>query len=508
MRILGIVLFFVLAALFFTHSLDSVNQDIGRHLKSGELIWESQSVYQTNLFSFTEPEHPFINHHWLSEVAFFHLHRWAGLKGLIIFKTVILTAALALIWLAFPVKKTGVWLVSSLIGLLLLLSRADVRPEIFSYLYLAFFLFAFFRAKYRKQLRWLYFLPLIQILWTNSHIYFVVGPILFFFFLLDRWLAKDFNVRLIFLFLLTSLATLLNPSFLAGALLPLKILQNYGYTIVENQSTAFLKNYGLSLRAIALFEFSIALLLVSFVVALKNKRRQIFFESAAAVFFSVLAFKMIRNFGLYALIFIPVAALNWETLRPLSGKTARAWQISLITILALLIWLVPSNKLYQNMDYGKRFGLSIPAGAGPGVEFVKANGLKGPIFNNFDVGSFLIWKLYPVRTDGSSKDPTSNGTSPEFRVFVDGRPEAYSVDFLEKIYKPMQENPALWEKYSQQYGINYVFFDHHDITPWARSFLASLQKNPEWPLVYLDNSVVVFVKNTPANREVISKFAH
>ncbi|MEX2053147.1 MAG: hypothetical protein WD898_02905, partial [Candidatus Paceibacterota bacterium] len=80
---------------------------------------------------------------------------------------------------------------------------------------------------------------------------------------------------------------------------------------------------------------------------------------------------------------------------------------------------------------------------------------------------------------------------------------AYSVEFLQT-YKDMQEYPELWKVYSEQYNINYIFFDHHDITPWARSFLSHISQNPEWPMVYQDTSVVIFLKLNSDNQNLIN----
>ncbi len=154
LRILVIVLLFAFIALVCVHSLGSINQDIGRHLKLGQIIWETKSVPKINLFSFTEPDYPFINHHWLSEVVFYLLFGIIGLKGLIIFKAAIVAVSFWLIYKAAD-KKTGLWpfLVSAPLGILVFLNRSDVRPEIFSYLFLAFFVFAILRAKYAEE-RW------------------------------------------------------------------------------------------------------------------------------------------------------------------------------------------------------------------------------------------------------------------------------------------------------------------------------------------------------------------
>ena len=46
-----------------------------QNLKLGKIIWETKTIPNTNLFSYTNPNFPFINHHWLSE-NIFYLHHW------------------------------------------------------------------------------------------------------------------------------------------------------------------------------------------------------------------------------------------------------------------------------------------------------------------------------------------------------------------------------------------------------------------------------------------------
>jgi len=49
----------------------SFTEDLGRHLLLGKIILAERAVPQTNLLTYTHPEFPFINHHWLSEKSFF-----------------------------------------------------------------------------------------------------------------------------------------------------------------------------------------------------------------------------------------------------------------------------------------------------------------------------------------------------------------------------------------------------------------------------------------------------
>ncbi|MDP3800493.1 MAG: hypothetical protein Q8Q90_03690, partial [bacterium] len=320
-NILVYVLLFVLLASFLIHNFDSIGQDIGRHLKVGEIIWQTKEVPKTNTFSFTEPDFPFINHHWLSEVIFFGVYGWTGFVGLILLKTLLVLAAFLLLFFIAQ-KHATFWplLVSFLILIFIFIQRTEVRPEIFSFVILAFFLWVLFQAKYspRSDLKnpqgrtfnWLWFLPLAQLFWVNLHIYFFIGPFLLLAFLVDRLINKDHAdiKKVIAVLFLTFVATLINPSGLQGALLPLNVLNEYGYSIVENQTLSFLSDFiGFNL-SIFVFKLSVVLLVISLIITAKKSRQRIF-EIIISAFFVYAGFRMLRNLPLYALVSFPVMAI-------------------------------------------------------------------------------------------------------------------------------------------------------------------------------------------------------
>src|SRR3989338_1577516 len=234
------VLLFSLLAVFLIHNFDSIGQDIGRHLKIGEIIWQTKEVPKVNLFSFTEPDFPFTNHHWLSEVIFFNIFSLFGFSGLILFKAFLVLAAFLLLFLAVKnLAKFWPILISFLLSVFIFISRTEARPEIFSFVILGF-------------------------LWVNLHIYFFVGPFLMLSFLIDQAINrknKPENVSLKKVALILSLvfaATLANPNGIQGALLPFSILKEYGYSIVENQTLSFLADFfGFNL-SIFVFKLSVA----------------------------------------------------------------------------------------------------------------------------------------------------------------------------------------------------------------------------------------------------------
>jgi len=103
--------------------------------------------------------------------------------------------------------------------------------------------------------------------------------------------------------------------------------------------------------------------------------------------------------------------------------------------------------------------------------------LKDNIFNNYDVGGYLIYNLFP-----------------KHKVFVDNRPEAYSTDFLQNIYIPMQLLDDEWEKYQTHYNINTVILAKNDITDWGRSIYTKMRVNPDWQIIYENADVIILTK--------------
>src|SRR3989344_404484 len=502
-----LVLVFALLFVLSIHSFNSIGQDIGRHLKVGEIIWQTKEIPKTNLFSYTEPNSPFTNHHWLSEVVFYHIFNFCGFTGLILVKVLLVFGVFLLLF--FGIKKySSFWplLISFLLSVFIFIERTEVRPEIFSFAILSFFLFALFKAKYENKYFWLWFLPVLEILWVNFHIYFFIGPFLILAFSLDRLFSsgpdfkpsKESNLaRIILIGTLTGLATLINPAGFKGARLPFKVLNEYGYTIAENQTLFFLADFFNFNLSIFVFELSAVALIIAFILTAKKLRTRIF-EIIISSFFIYAGFKMLRNLPLYALASFPVMAIILNDIfskiknRLKLAKSSRISPILKMTFsgfLILLIFLVLNNWFYGHINSSKAFGLSVPNGLERAVDFVKDNQIEGPMFNNFDVGGYLIGSLYP-----------------EEKVFVDNRPEAYSVKFFSEVYKPMQADKEQWAEYSKKYDINFIFFGHADATSWGQDFLESIVKNPDWKTVYINEDAIILVKDDIKNRDIISKF--
>lgn len=527
-KIVVAILLLVMLDIAMIHNLDSINQDIGRHLKLGEIIWQTKSVPKINLFSFTAPDFPFINHHWLTEVVFYLLNNVGGLQLVMIFayalaflSFIVLAWAIARIYheqlkkeFSFPFLRSPIFLTIAFLlplSLPMFINFSSTRPQNFSFLFFSIFVAVLLLYKNNKASVAIWLLPLVLLLWVNTHIYFFLGPFLYAAFFLDRLLrlkTAPFRPgelrKLLIIGALLGAAMLANPNFLIGAIYPLQILRQYAIDVVENKPMFSVEN-GSNWIIFLLIKLSIPLLALSFFFTRKNRRK--YFEMIVSAFLLWAAVKMMRNLPFWGLWFFIAASLNIidifvrdeippRKINPAPAKpTGAFFHVINILLLAVIIsvpifltYFIASNQYYEKQGHFRTFGLSIPKGAQGGVDFIKSNNIHGPIFNDFDIGSYLIWKLYPTE-----------------KVFIDGRPEAYPEAFIKDIYFPMFTDNSKWNEYSQKYNINLIVLEVSTLGQETERFLTYREYDPLWRLVYLDNSVIIFLRDTPENKEIISR---
>ncbi|HRN96259.1 MAG TPA: hypothetical protein PLD54_02335 [Candidatus Levybacteria bacterium] len=456
-------------------------QDLGRHLILGEMILDCLCVPKTNTFSYTAPNFPFINHHWLPEVIFYLIVKVSGLYTLLGFKIMMIVLSLLPV-LYVAIKRGGIALSTTvLIPLIFIFSeRFDARPEIFSFVYLSLFMMFCFQYLKTKQYVYLLPLPLIQLLWVNSHIYFFIGILLYLFLFFDQVYKKSVKKQLVVIGILIAGATLLNPHGVVGALYPLRVFGNYGYSIVENQNIFFLNGFFFNPRILV---FEVMAIVGAIALFVHIKKRNIF-DVLCLLFAIVAGGVMIRNFPLFVLIAFPsIVAAFALVIGRYNTKTRKNIAVWTITG-AFLFTLVTSLQMITS----PLFGLRYVYGAEKAVDFFEKNNVPGNIFNNFDIGSYLIYRLYPAQ-----------------KVFVDGRPEAYPADFFE-VYKKMQTDPELFEQQVIRYDISTIFFAHTDITPWAQQFLQTIVRDPAWVVIYLDERIIILVRDSPENSALIKQY--
>lgn len=497
---LFISLFFLilLYGLFLTHKINLVTADLGRHLKNGELLIQNQQnlrLLTTNFYSYTEPEHPAINHHWGSGIVFYLIWKLTGFSGLSLFY-LFLNLSTFLIFFSLAQKRAGPNLAvfTSLLIIPLLAERTEIRPEGFSYFFAAVFLSLLSKLKEEGvNPRRLLLLPLIEIFWVNLHLYFFLGPLLIGAFLLEKFFTSPSQAKILRylagIFLLTLAAMVINPFGLAGAITPLTIFKNYGYRLVENQPVWFIEKL-IRNPNLLFFKVVFITLVLSFIFTSLNQRSLSLVNLCLGLIFSLMGWLAIRNFTLFGFFSLPILAANFKT----AFKARLESYQNLLSVFAPILTasvfiLTILGNLPSLFPYWRSFGLGLEDGNSQSAEFFKAQKIQGPILNNYDIGGFLIFHL-----------------APEHQVFVDNRPEAYSPDFFQKIYIPLQEDKDQWQKWDQHFGFNTIFFSYHDATPWGQKFLIERLKDPRWAPVFVDQDVLILLKRDKLNQVIIGKY--
>lgn len=490
-----LLLFFVFSFLFRNDT--SFDQDLGRHLKLGEIIFQTHEVPKTNLFSYTNPDFPFVNTHWLFEVMVYAVNITIGLQWMLILKVIFILLSVWLTIKTIPKENRVLLLPIGFIFLHVLRERLELRPEIFSFLFTALTLYileTFISGqKYSDrnnfvQSKSILALPLIQLIWINTHIYFFIGLMLQAMFI-SHVLYQKLRFHLgggklktvTIIFLLSVIISFINPNGLQGLLYPLNVNKNYGYTIVENQTLFFLENIKFNDPNFLFVKLSSVITGLSILVALARRQFQPK-NILIALSGVILALMHVRSFPYLVFLSLPAVLQNFGVI---------PWKnISRILIIITIPLLLLESFSYLNGDYYKykasphETGIKFVESYKSALGFVLNHNLPMHIYNNFDTGSYILYRGYS-----------------KYQVYVDGRPEAYPKDFFQGEYIPSQSDYNNFKTLDGIRGFKTVIFSHTDQTPWGKTFLQNIVKDPNWKLVYFDDFIIILVKEDVVNEK-------
>jgi hypothetical protein len=541
-RIIKIVLLLALlveAAFLLAEKIDLTTADLGRHITNGKVVLSQglgSAVLHQNFYSYTQPEFPTINHHWGSGVVFYWLTQIGGF-GLDSIFYIVMGVLTLLVMFDVTRKIANFWIALGLSSLLLplMMSRTEVRPETMTYSFSAVFFWVLWHYRFKikdirfKKLIWI--LPVITLFWVNIHIGWFFGPLLvILFFAGEAWKfffrrhsegvhpteespnqneilrsaqddAKSRIRQLILVLVLCGVTSLINPNFIKGALEPLTIFKSYGYLIVENQTVPFLEHIDHSAGLhFTLLKIMIALLALGIISAVIRRRRELSPDLILlGITVSVMAWFGLRNFPFFGFFALPVLAYCAASL---GLKSQNKILVAYAASISLLIF---AGGIYRDYLVVQARGITEGIGLLPGAEssanFFKQNNINGPIFNDYDIGGYLIYELQKQDEHGSGQQINTN-----LKVFVDNRPEAYSVDFFQNIYIPAQQDNNRWKQLYDQYQFNSIFFSYRDLTPWAQAFLIARAQDAAWAPVFADSYNIIFLKRNSKNDLLIKKY--
>ncbi len=491
MTFFKVLITFLMSGLVFLFGLDKINlvtADLGRHLMNGRLFLEQHTLVSTNYYSYTMSGKPVVNHHWLSGVVFYYLQQQVGFEGLSFLYALTLAVAFGFFFLVG--KRRADWWSLVLVTVLsvpLIGTRTEIRPEIFSLVFLGFEVWWLPQLIKQRQFTWwsVAIFTIIQVLWANLHLFFflswgVVGAML----VAQLWQKNKWAVKFLFVLLVAVIgASFMTPFGFRGVVEPLLIWHDFGYRLVENQTLFFMiKRFN-----ILKYWHELGLVLLglgtSSYLAWRYRYKHLFAVILLFLFsfFALMMNRLVPILGLMIVAFGSWAIDDW--LR--QNQVLMTTLVPFTTVFLLLVFMSTGSYL---SPFRSDFGVGLLPNVERSAQFFKQQHLSGPIFNNYDVGGYLVYQLFP-----------------EQQVFVDNRPEAYSRSFFTD-YIEAQEDEKMWQKLDQQYHFESIFFYRHDYTSWAQPFLIRKIQDKNWVPVYVDDYVLILVRNNEQNQLLIDRF--
>ncbi len=174
-RVPGALPWLVTALAFLLAFARLDNPDTWWHLAAGRWIARNHAVPSTDVLSFTVPDHPWINLQWLYDLVLYGLHQ-AGGPALISLATA-LGFAFAFALLLINMRPFLGPVASSLLALwvgCIVSERFAIRPEVVSLVLVQLTLWVLESARGGRSRR-LWMLPLVMLMWVNSHSLFIIG---------------------------------------------------------------------------------------------------------------------------------------------------------------------------------------------------------------------------------------------------------------------------------------------------------------------------------------------
>lgn len=492
-------LLLILFAMMFATPLWDI--DSWWHLSTGKYIVEHKSLITFDPFSYTsehiQPDRRIIlNGYWLAQIIYYMAHYMFMNSGLIAFRVILLL--LSLISIIIISQKLGagnpsILILVTLSGFVTLYFTA-ARPQLFSFVFtpIVLFLLEDARRKYRASKLHIgsyILLPAIMLIWANLHGGFMMGTAIIILFGItetavfayEKHTQKRYFLQFCMILAIAVFASLINPNTYKTYLL---LFQFEGSILQERTSEYMSPLLLITKHNFFIASYWIYLATAVLVVALTIKK----IEKPHLVIIIFLA-----AISLYALRYIPffIYATSPFIAYYLTryAEERRGVKILLNVLVPIAVAMTIFFSIYQfEGSLGKTLRSQVNDRRFPvnAVSFIDEISPRGNIFNYFNWGGYLIWKLYP-----------------KYKVFIDGRTLSMKA-FNDYTY-------ILWDRdrgkrLLDYHKINMVIIPEYDLfTHEQFNLIRFLTMDKEWHPVYRDELATIFLRGE-ANRNIIEKY--
>jgi len=451
--------------------------DFWYHMAAGREILRSGRILFTDSFTHTAAGHRYPPAEWLFQVMIYGLHRAFGDAGVVLYKTIFVTAWAAILALAARARGARAESIVAVValGLLAAVPRYLARPEWVSFVGVAI-VTAYALAEERGG-AWRGWraasIPLVVLIWANAHPGVYFGLAILFAHAGSAFLATRAR-RPALVAAASAAATFATPAFadnLKFLLAHANVFQRLG--VEEFQPLPLIPELGFIwvyiVAAILLYTLAFCDLSLA--------------SRVLVPLFFVLAIRNARLVPLFVAVSAPLTAGALERLlAPHRARPApRMPRAMLAAAAALLLAACAAFRLAQTPNWGPiAFALDesiVPRGA---ANFLESNRVDARLYNFQGYGNYLIWRGFKVSTD--ARLPLHEEA---FRLFARNPLEAMERFHVDAAVAP-PPGGALF----------------------ALDGTAGLllRRRAAWALVASDSVAMVFLKRGAGHDDLISKF--
>jgi hypothetical protein len=498
------------------------DDDFFWHLATGRYIVETKVVPDTDIFGFATQGVEWIPFEWGWDVLTYGLYNIAGYNTILVFRSIAFVFIFFLYFLLlrkFKVNSFISWLVLFIL-LVAIMDRLSPRPHVITYIFFVTIIYLIVTFKYMnrdKNIKRLYVLPLIFLIWGNMHMGVLAGGLFLFIFTITEtiifYYPRKFSSNEIKPLSLSQLKTIWVISVLCGLALLVNphgihtYIYAYSHTKMKMLETVnewrspFDSFFG---AGFVIFQYKVFLFGGLLILAYAYIKKDLLFALVYIGFFfySIRAIRFTVDYELIIVFFFAVT-LNYFVERLSKSKVwggifnflqyNNAFKVFLVLTSLYVAYLIPSGKIYETLQYYRVYGWGINTDFIPVhlFDFMKESGIKGTTYNHFGTGGYLVWNF------------------PDQKNFIDSR--NLNDDIFNEYNSIMSKAPGI-EKKLEKYGFDYVIYLDPDLIrrpdDLKKVVVSYFARNPAWKLVFWDDKSMLFVKDIPKFAEVVKKYEY